>query len=441
MENSNQITNTPIRYCLYARKSSETDERQSTSIESQVNEMTNLAQRDGLEVVEVYRESHSAKKCNQRPIFSKLMREIENGIYNGVITWSTDRLSRNGGDLGQLVDLMDDGKLQCIVTYSQRFTNNPNEKFLLMILGSQAKLENDNRGINVKRGIRNICKQGLWPGQVPLGYESITINGVRSINPDPKRCGTIKIIFEKVSAGQSVKSTIRWVNANTSLRTKRDKNVSKSIIYKILRNKFYYGEFDISNIEYQGSHKPLITQELYDQVQKKLRPFRNTNKQAIDEFSLCQFLKCAKCESPMHRISKSRRLINGGSRFHVYYRCCGQKDKTCNAKYISEENIIRKIADSTDFIDLSHIQFTEAVKDEIATFERMHWGIYCKMTNSSIKQSISPLNFESIGKEFVRMYLKNMILFAKPDKRYSLVSLIFRNLDYHQTVLGAERSM
>jgi len=427
MENHNQTPSTPIRYCLYARKSLESDERQSTSIESQINEMRSLAQRDRLEIVEVYRESHSAKKCNQRPLFLKLMSGIENGRYNGIITWSTDRLSRNGGDLGQLVDLMDEGKLQSIITFSQRFTNIPNEKFLLMILGSQAKFENDNRGLSVKRGIRNICEQGFWPGQVPLGYESITFNGVRSVNFDPKRSETIKKIFEKVANGRSVKSTIQWVNTKTSLRTKRGKYVSKSIIYRILRNKFYCGEFVISNIKYQGSHKPLITQKLYEQVQKKLRPFRNTNKRAIDDFSLCRFIKCVKCGSPMHRISKSRQLLNDGSRFHVYYRCCRQKNKTCDTKHISEENIIRGIAGSVESVDLSNVQFSETTKDEITTFERMHWGIYSEITNSPIKPSISPLNFESIEEETIRMYLKNMILFAKPDKRYHLVSLIFKN--------------
>ena len=137
--------------------------------------MMAIARRDDLTVADIYQESHSAKKCAQRPIFTSLMAEIENGQYTGILTWAPDRLSRNAGDLGQLVDLMDENKLRVIVTYSQTFTNNPNEKFLLMILGSQGKLENDNRSINIKRGIRTQCALGYWPGQVPLGYISKTI--------------------------------------------------------------------------------------------------------------------------------------------------------------------------------------------------------------------------------------------------------------------------
>ena len=65
---------------------------------------------------------------------------------------------------------MDAGLLKEIRTYGQVFTNNPNEKFLLMILGSQAKLENDNRSVNVRRGLRARVEMGLWPGIAPVGY-------------------------------------------------------------------------------------------------------------------------------------------------------------------------------------------------------------------------------------------------------------------------------
>src|SRR6185369_8277905 len=134
-----------VTYCLYARKSTESEEQQILSIESQIKEMQNLAAREHLDVVEIKKESHSAKEAGQRPIFNELVEGIQQGRYNGILTWAADRISRNAGDLGRIVDLMDSGKLHDIRTYGQRFTNSPNEKFLLMILGSQAKLENDNK--------------------------------------------------------------------------------------------------------------------------------------------------------------------------------------------------------------------------------------------------------------------------------------------------------
>ena len=160
------------RYCLYARKSSESEERQALSIDSQVKEMYKIAERDQLHIIEVLTESHSAKSTAQRPVFNQMVENVKNGKYEAILTWAPDRLSRNAGDLGQLVDLMDNGRLSEIRTYGQLFKNSPNEKFLLMILCSQAKLENDNKSENVKRGLRTRCEQGLRPGMAPTGYSN-----------------------------------------------------------------------------------------------------------------------------------------------------------------------------------------------------------------------------------------------------------------------------
>ena len=106
------------------------------SIDSQIKEMLQIAERDGLEVIEIRRESHSAKNSSERPVFNSLITDIREGKFGGLLTWAPDRLSRNAGDLGSLVDLMDQKLLLDIRTYGQSFSNSPNEKFLLMILCS-----------------------------------------------------------------------------------------------------------------------------------------------------------------------------------------------------------------------------------------------------------------------------------------------------------------
>src|SRR5487761_2522782 len=188
-----------VKYCLYARKSTESEERQVLSIDSQIKEMLQLAEREGLEVVAMKRESHSAKETGQRPVFNEIVEELRAGKYNGILTWAPDRISRNAGDLGRVVDLMDAGMLQDIRTFSQGFRNNPNEKFLLTILGGQAKLENDDRGINVKRGLRTRVEMGLWPGVAPLGYLNQKLMDKKcQVIVDPVRAPIIKKMFEKV---------------------------------------------------------------------------------------------------------------------------------------------------------------------------------------------------------------------------------------------------
>lgn len=94
-----KIITPKVEYCLYARKSSEDDERQAMSIDSQLAEMNDLATKEGLFIKEVRRESHSAKQSGQRPVFNQLLNDIRGGIFTGILTWAPDRLSRKSRKL------------------------------------------------------------------------------------------------------------------------------------------------------------------------------------------------------------------------------------------------------------------------------------------------------------------------------------------------------
>jgi site-specific DNA recombinase len=115
---------TTTKYCLYARKSTESDELQALSIDSQIKEMLEMAKKENMEIVEIRKESHSAKDSGQRPVFNQLIADIRAEMFNGILCWAPDRLSRNAGDLGAIIDLMDQGKILNIRT--QKITRDTN---------------------------------------------------------------------------------------------------------------------------------------------------------------------------------------------------------------------------------------------------------------------------------------------------------------------------
>jgi site-specific DNA recombinase len=230
-----------VKYCLYARKSTESEERQVLSIDSQIKEMLQLAEREGLEIVAMKRESHSAKETGQRPVFNEIIDEIRQKKFNGILTWAPDRISRNAGDLGKIVDLMDAGFLEEIRTFGQKFGNNPNEKFLLMILGSQAKLENDNRGVNVKRGLRTRAEMGLWVGTAPLGYlNQKHMDKKCQVIIDDLRAPVVKKMFEKVAYEKwSGRKVYNWLRFEANFYTRGNKPLTLSGVYRILSHTFW----------------------------------------------------------------------------------------------------------------------------------------------------------------------------------------------------------
>jgi len=360
-----------MKYCLYARKSTESEERQVLSIDSQIKEMIQLAEREGLEISEIKRESHSAKDTGQRPIFNEIIEEIRSGKFNGILTWAPDRISRNAGDLGRIVDLMDQKHLVEIRTFGQRFTNNPNEKFMLMILGSQAKLENDNRGINVKRGLRTRVEMGLWPGVAPLGYLNQKLMDRKcQIAIDPLRAPTIKKIFEKVAYEQwSGRKVYNWLKFELNFHTRGNKPLTLSGIYKILDNPIYYGLFEYpreSGNWYQGKHTPIVTQELYEKAQAHLK--RDQIVRETKEFSFTKLFTCGYCGSGISAEEKWKQLKCGGSNRYIYYSCSRARDRNCKNKYIREEDLITELLKILDQVNLNELGMRQRLEDEIARF-------------------------------------------------------------------------
>ena len=379
MQNTNGIQNNQdVLYCLYARKSSEDDERQAMSIDSQIKEMTDLAEKEGLVIKEIRKESHSAKMSGQRPVFKELLRDVAEGEFNGILTWAPDRLSRNAGDLGMLVDLMDLEKLSNIRTFSQNFSNNPNEKFLLMILCSQAKLENDQKGINVKRGIRAKCEMGWRPGMPPTGYYNRAFNGVKDIIVDPDRAPLIKEMFERVAVnGDSGRTLKKWFDKMGFATKTGNKGIALSEIYRMLKNPFYYGEFEYpqgNGIWYKGKHEPLITRETFDKVQKQLVAPRKS-KWGAKGFAFKELMKCGNCGASVIGEEKWRKRKSQPPVHHIYYHCSRYVDLDCREPYVNEESLVKQLIKLIDSFEDQDIVLTEKLQGSLIKYQSVINGI------------------------------------------------------------------
>ena len=365
---------TKVKYVLYARKSTESEEKQILSIESQVKEMLQIAERDGLEIIDIRRESHSAKDSGQRPVFKELLEDIRRQRFNGILTWAPDRLSRNAGDLGSLVDLMDQKLLIEIRTFGQYFKNSPNEKFLLMILCSQAKLENDNKSINVKRGLRTRCEMGLRPGPAVVGYlNERHMDRKCQVIIDPERGPIIKKVFEKVAYEKwSGRKVYNWLKFDLNFKSVTGKKgLTVSNIFQLLHNPFYYGIFEYpvkSGNFYTGKHTPLITKELFDLVQSQMKSdaIRSEGK----EFAFTKLMKCGLCDSGITAQEKFKTLKNGSINRHVYYGCARSKDINCIGGYINEEDLIKQFELLLGEINLDEVEMKTKIKLEVDRFKK-----------------------------------------------------------------------
>ncbi|MBU2524672.1 recombinase family protein [Patescibacteria group bacterium] len=320
-----------IKYFLYIRKSTDEDDRQVLSLESQETELLELAQKERLDIVEIFRESQTAKEPG-RKIFNQMLEKMERDEAQGILAWHPDRLARNSVDGGKIIFLVDSNKIQSLKFPTFWFEPTPQGKFMLNIAFGQSKYFVDNLSENTKRGLRQKLRRGEWPGWAPIGY----LNDLRThtIIPDPERFRLVKKLFELYSVGNYSLKDLQNQNAKIGLLSKVGKTLSISMIQHTLENPFYYGLMKYNNELHQGKHKPMISKKLFEKCQKISKDRTRPRKQSFKEYAFRGLLKCADCGC-----SITSEIQKG----HTYYRCT-KKRMPCSQSYIREENLAEQIS-------------------------------------------------------------------------------------------------
>ncbi len=424
------------RYIIYCRKSTESEDRQVLSIESQINELKRIAERLNLRVVEVLSESRSAKSPG-RPVFNEMIKRISQGKADGIICWKLDRLARNPIDGGQVSWMLQEGVIKHIQTFDRSY--HPEDNVLLM----SVELGMANQYIldlskNVRRGIRAKLEKGWRPNLAPLGYlnDRSKAKGAREIVRDPDRFSLVKRMWKLMLTGRYTPPRIRDIAVNEwGFRTRQGKLLSRSMIYRILTNPFYYGQFEYpegSGNWYEGNHEPMVAPQEYDRVQVLLgrksnpRPKKHT-------FAFRGLIRCGECGATVtaekknqlictncrHKFSTNNRyecpkcktltekMENPTILHYVYYHCTKRKDPGCGQGSIEVrelekqiDEILSRIHISERFRDWAIRYLKEENEKEIASrkailkSQRRAYDGCLKKLDNLLQLRISPLNID-----------------------------------------------
>ena len=127
-----------MKYFIYTRKSTDSEERQILSIESQLSELKEFAAKEKLEIVASLSEAKTAKEPG-RKVFGEMLDRICAGEAGGILAWHPDRLARNSIDGGKIIYLLDTGKIKDLKFPTFWFDSTPQGKFMLSIAFGQSR--------------------------------------------------------------------------------------------------------------------------------------------------------------------------------------------------------------------------------------------------------------------------------------------------------------
>ncbi len=322
------------KFFLYARKSTDVEDKQVRSIEDQIIELRAFAKNENLEIVEELIEKQSAK-IPGRSIFNSMLNRIEKGEVSGILSWHPDRLARNSVDGGKIIYLLDCGHLESLKFPQFWFESTPQGKFMLNIAFGQSKYYVDNLSENTKRGLRQKVRRGEYPSLAPIGY----LNDVRlkTIVVDKKKSVIIRKAFELYAKNNSRLDDIAEFLARHGITYRNRVKYKRDRISFILSNPFYVGFFKYSGEIHEGKHQPVISKKIFDQVQEVLKQRGKPRKNKHNNPKVfCGLLKCSCGMGITAEVKKG----------HTYYRCT-KKSKTvkCAEPYIREEFLDKQLSD------------------------------------------------------------------------------------------------
>ena len=331
------------KFFLYARKSTDVEDKQVRSIEDQIAELRAFAKQENLNVVDIFIEKQSAK-IPGRPIFNEMLNKIENGEANGILAWHADRLARNSVDGGKIIYLLDCGRIQTLKFPTLWFENTPQGKFMLNIVFGQSKYYVDSLSENTKRGLRQKVKRGEYPGPAPIGY--INDSRTKSVVADRKKAKVIRGAFELYAKGNSRLEDISDFLAQRGILSRGGKKIHKTRATFILSNPFYTGLFRYSKELHEGKHEPIIAKKIFDKVQEVLkqrgRPHHKTKYKPQD---YCGLLKCGTCGMSITGEYRVKKQKNGNIHDYIYYHCTKKnKSVKCPEPCIRQEELDRQIS-------------------------------------------------------------------------------------------------
>ncbi|HLL60742.1 MAG TPA: recombinase family protein [Candidatus Nitrosocosmicus sp.] len=335
------------KYVIYARRSTKGKKRQERSIPDQIAECQNLAKSKDLKVIEILKENESAKKSDKRDVFNEMLINIKKGKYNSIIAWHPDRLARNMGEAGQIIDLLDRSIIVDLQFPTYIFTRDANG---LMALGIQfilAKQYSDNLSITTQRGSKRKALEGRAPRSTKYGY---ILDKKGYFIPDGDNFNLLQSAFKMALERVPMEEIATYLTENDFKYNGKKTETTKQKISAIFQDPFYTGIYiysdeiiDLTKVD--PTFKPMIPYLDFLELRNRYDSSKSFKRIRASEILLRGMVLCYYCQNFM----VPAKPTGGSGKRYLRLTCVNNKCPRRFEKKNNGKNIRRDIRSKVIF--------------------------------------------------------------------------------------------
>lgn len=297
-------------------------------------------------------------KTDNRPEFQKMINDSYSKKFQAIVVWKLDRFARNRYDSARYKTILKKNMVE-VISATEVISKGAEGIILEAVLEGYAEYYSADLSEKVIRGMtENALKCKYNGGNVPIGY---IIDDNKHYQIDKLAAPFVKDAFEMYASNMTMKEITEYLNQK-GVRTSRNNNIEIRNMSVILRNRKYIGEYRYMNIVIPDGIPQIVSKELFDDVQEKLkRKQRNSNPDMKNKYILSSKLRCGKCNSLMcgeSGTSKTGKIYN-------YYKCSSVKRHLgCDVKSVRQEDFEKVVLEKVIgylLTETNIIKITDAV--------------------------------------------------------------------------------
>jgi len=313
--------------------------------------MSFIASQDKMEVFKVYSDQGYTGANTDRPALKNMLADIQQGKIDIVISYKIDRLTRSPKDFYQLIEIFERYEVS-FLSITERFdTSTPSGRLLRNIMLTFAQFERELISERIRDKILEKARKGMWScGRAPFGYKKED----KKLVIEPREAGMVRMIFEDFIASHSIFAIYKKLKEN-KMFNRSGLPVSKTALDSILKGVVHAGMIEHKGTIYQGLHEPIVSKELFDEIQNIRKDHIRPKKMTTYNFSLFPgLIRCKECGSVMCAVFTNKlKYANNKRTRYFYYRCSviDKRDRSfCSIRQVSADRLDKFVIDNLDKI-------------------------------------------------------------------------------------------